>query len=443
MLTSLCRRPASALQAGTPPLEVFMTAARLVAIGVIYVGCAIAWFILGGSVVSRTGESDEKLAAEVARLWGGRHNQIAPSAWVEVPRTVVEDLPPTVVGAPFRRVEKTVVDRAPAPASMSRVEVTLDLDHRRKGLLWYDTYGVSFAAEYRFRNPHDVPRRVVVAFVFPSAEGLYDDFAFELNGAPTPPVTDLAQGLSAATELAPGQEAVLKVRYRSRGLGDWAYAFSGSGVAQVRDFQLVMKTDFHGIDFPAGTLSPTDRSALGDGWALTWRFASLVTGQKIGMDAPNRLNPGPLAARITFFAPVSLLFFITVMVILGAIRGQSLHPMHYFFVSAAFFAFHLLLAYLVDHVDIHAAFVASAAVSLFLVVSYLRVVAGNRFALAQAGAAQVVFLVLFSYAFFFEGYTGLTVTVGAIVTLYALMQLTARVRWEDVFQGGGAILRKA
>ena len=153
------------------------------------------------------------------------------------------------------------------------------------------------------------------------------------------------------------------------------------------------------------------------------------------MDTPNRLNPGPLAARITFFAPVSLLFFVTVMVILGAIRGPSLHPMHYFFVSAAFFAFHLLLAYLVDHVDINAAFAISAATSLVLVVSYLRLVAGGRFAVAHAGAAQLVFLVLFSYAFFFEGYTGLTVTVGAVVTLFVLMQATARVNWEEVLAG--------
>jgi hypothetical protein len=47
--------------------------------------------------------------------------------------------------------------------------------------------------------------------------------------------------------------------------------------------------------------------------------------------------------------------------------------------------------------------------------------------------AQLVFLVLFSYAFFFEGYTGLTVTVGAVVTLFALMQATARVDWTAVF----------
>ena len=45
------------------------------------------------------------------------------------------------------------------------------------------------------------------------------------------------------------------MRYRSRGLGDWTYAFTSSGVAQVRDFELAMKTDFDRIDFPAGTLS--------------------------------------------------------------------------------------------------------------------------------------------------------------------------------------------
>jgi inner membrane protein involved in colicin E2 resistance len=151
------------------------------------------------------------------------------------------------------------------------------------------------------------------------------------------------------------------------------------------------------------------------------------------MDLPNRLNPGPVASRITFFAPVSLLFFLTVMVMLGVVRGESLHPMNYFFLAAAFFAFHLLLAYLVDHVSIHAAFAIAAATSLGLVVSYLRVVTGMRRALLQAGAAQLVFLVLFSYAFFFEGYTGLTVTLGAVITLFALMQLTARVRWAEVF----------
>jgi inner membrane protein involved in colicin E2 resistance len=195
-----------------------------------------------------------------------------------------------------------------------------------------------------------------------------------------------------------------------------------------------MTTDFDDIDFPEGSLSPTAKSRLDGGWKLAWEFDNLVTGKQIGMDLPNRLNPGPLAARITFFAPVSLLFFITVLLILGILQRRNLHPMHYFFLSAAFFSFHLLLAYLVDHIDIHAAFVISSAVSLFLVVSYLRLVGGDRFAFRQAGLAQLVYLVLFNYAFFFEGYTGLTVTVGSVLTLFVLMRLTAKVDWNRVMR---------
>ena len=130
---------------------------------------------------------------------------------------------------------------------------------------------------------------------------------------------------------------------------------------------------------------------------------------------------------------MALLFFLTALVILGMVRGPSLHPMHWFFLSAAFFSFHLLLAYLVDHVNVHLAFGLAAVTSVFLVVSYLRLVAGARYALMRAGLAQVVFLVLFSYSFFLEGYTGLTLTIAAVVTLFVLMQSTARVDWPTVF----------
>jgi hypothetical protein len=419
-----------------------VTAPRLVAVGFIYSCTAIAWSVLGTSVVQRTGASDERLAQEVARLWGGRHEQPAPRAWLQRPREVQENVNDkdeagrTIV----RSVTKTVIEPVAVPLDSSRITVGLQLDQRRKGLLWYDTYAVAFGGQYRLHNPEDVPRTVVVELPFPSPQAIYDGFSFTVNGQEAPPISDLGRGASVRAVLPPGGEAAVAVTYRSRGLGEWMYAF-GPGVGQVRDFQLDMTTDFAAIDFPAGTLSPSSRTAQDGGWRLSWRFDSLVTGQKIGMDPPDRLNPGPLAARITFFAPVSLLFFMTVMVMLGMLRGRSLHPMNYFFLAAAFFSFHLLLAYLVDHVDLPVAFGAAALTSIFLVVSYLRLVGGMRFALLEAGLAQLVFLVLFSYAFFFEGYAGLNVTLGAVATLFVLMQLTGRVNWEEVLSRTDATRR--
>jgi hypothetical protein len=61
------------------------------------------------------------------------------------------------------------------------------------------------------------------------------------------------------------------------------------------------------------------------------------------------------------------------------------------------------------------------------------VVAGVRNRLWPGAVAQLIYLVAFSYAFFFEGLTGLTVTIGAVVTLFVLMHLTAKVKWADVF----------
>ncbi len=412
-----------------------MTPARLVAIGFIYCCAAIAWFTLGASVVERTGERDASLAQEVSQLWGGRHNQVAPDAWYSLPRLVTEEVQEkdekgrTVT----KQVTRESFDSVPLALVSSRIEVALELEQRKQGLLWYDTYGVAFSGEYRVRNVSSKPQLIHVHFSFPSTEGIYDGFRLSVDGVQAAPASDLAQGLNVSALVAGSAEAVAKVSYRSRGLGEWTYAFTKAGVGQVSDFHLAMTTNFAGIDFPAGTLSPTTRTPQGEGYRLAWDFESLVTGQKVGMDPPSRLNPGPLAARITFFAPVSLLFFFTVMVILGVLRRQSLHPMNYFFLSAAFFAFHLLLAYLVDHISVHAAFLLASATSVFLVVSYLRLVCGLRSALAEAGLAQLVYLVLFSYAFFFEGVTGLTVTLGAVVTLYVLMQATAHVDWTAAF----------
>jgi inner membrane protein involved in colicin E2 resistance len=117
--------------------------------------------------------------------------------------------------------------------------------------------------------------------------------------------------------------------------------------------------------------------------------------------------------------------------------------MNYFFLGAAYFSFHLLLSYLVDHISLHAAFVICSLVSIFLVISYMRLVVGARFALLEVGVSQFVSLVVFSYTFFFKGYTGLSVTIMSIVTLFVVMQYTGRLDWEKLFKDAGERLETA
>jgi inner membrane protein involved in colicin E2 resistance len=404
---------------------------RIAAISFIFVCTAIAWAILGGTIFSRTYSSDSRLEGRVAAIWGSQQVQTTPTAALRVGTVQTEQVWEN--GKPIRR-EVTGSSTVPLPLESSRVNVGLNLDYRQKGLLWYSTYGVDFAGQYTFRNSSGKDGPIEFQLKFPAAQAIYDDLTVLVDGQAVPIATG-SDGASATATVAAGKLVVLTFGYRSRGLRDWLYKF-GNEVSQVRDFTLNMKTNFRDIDFPQDTLSPTEKHVSGPGWELAWKYKNLLSGLQIGMTMPEKLQPGPLAGQISFFAPVSLFFFFFLMFILTTMRGIELHPMNYFFLATAFFAFHLLLAYLVDHISIHAAFVICSAVSIFLVISYLRLVVGMRFAAVEAGTAQFIYLVLFSYAFFFKGFTGLAITIGSIVTLFVVMQMTGRIKWAEKFAGG-------
>ena len=67
-------------------------------------------------------------------------------------------------------------------------------------------------------------------------------------------------------------------------------------------------------------------------------------------------------------------------------------------------------------------------------VLYLATALGREFPWKIAAAGQLFYLVLFSYSFFLEGMTGLTVTVGSVLTLAVLMKLTAKLDWSEIFR---------
>jgi hypothetical protein len=388
---------------------------RIAAITFILICTSIGWFILAGTIQSRTYQFDDKLRPGVAAIWGAPQEQRPPSAWIR---------------------PETQAAIIPLPIDSSRIQVDLRVDYRQKGLLWYSTYWVDFAGAYTFRNPTDAPQTITLQWKFPAEHAVYDGFVMEVGGRVLP-IQSTRQGASVSATVGAHESVALRVAYGSRGLESWRYCLADE-VTGTRDFTMSVKTNFRDIDFPLNTLSPTDKHQTTAGWDLDWRYRSLISGFQIGVTMPEKLQPGPLAGQISYFAPVSLLLFFFLMFIITTLRNIDLHPMNYFFLATAFFAFHLLLAYLVDLVSIHLAFFLCSAVSVFLVVSYLRLVVGPRFALVEAGGAQFVYLVLFSYAFFWRGFTGLAITTGCIVTLFIVMQLTARIRWSERFTPAAA-----
>lgn len=386
---------------------------HLFAIGVVFVGAALAWMILGGTLAQRTEDSDSHQRGRLSTQWGAPQVQSAPSvsAYLRLGRK------PLAVSVPIQK---------------SDVTVKLNLEQRRLGLLWYNLYDVTFGARYVVRNDTS-SSRIFVNFALPSSSATYADLTYRIGGRAIDPATAV-NGSPIEVPLAPGQSTTIDLSYRSRGTESWNYRFAaGDGVQSVRNFSLTMFTNFGAIDFPPQTLLPEKEQRSGDGWTLQWSYTSLVTANGIGMVAPYPMQPGPLAERVTFWAPVALLFYIFVMLMITTLQRVDLHPMNYFFLACSFFAFHLLFAYLVDRIPLEWAFVICSLVSMFLTISYLRLIAGLRFAALESGIAQLVYLVLFTYALFNEGWSGLTITIGAIITLFVAMQMTARIRWGERF----------
>jgi hypothetical protein len=382
---------------------------KIVAITFIYICTVIAWIGLSSYMDFRTHLQDGRFQEEVGSLWGTVQKQKAPIAYFLTP------------------------NREPLPLASSKVDVDVKLDHRKRGLLWYSTYTVKFHGFYQIHNSSRESRDAAVEFTFPGRASVYDSFRFSIQGKEVENIHTSSGGLSQFIQMNPGETKSIEIAYVSQGMDEWWYDF-GREVTQIRNFSLSMKTNFEKIDFPENSISPTSKKRVGDGWELQWKYSNLLSGVTIGMSTPHKLNPGPWVARVTRSAPVSLFLFFFMLFIFTTMKKIKMHPMNYFFLGASFFSFHLLLAYLVDHISIHVAFVLCSIVSIGLVVSYMKLVVGRRFAFTEVALIQFVYLVLFSYTFFFEQYTGLAVTILCILTLFIVMQITGRLDWEAIFR---------
>jgi hypothetical protein len=411
-----------------------MSVPRVIAIILIFVLFSTGWCLLSGSMFVRTEMLDDSLASEIGAQWG--------------PANVIQS-------GPYLKASSGSSSTVEA-VDGSDIDVTIEHANRYKGLLWFSMFTVDFDATYTV-DVGTLGSPSLFVFELPAGLNGYDRLDVQVNGRPA----DLAQGAilkgRISVTLDRSQKNTVKVSYRTHGRDNWYYvpaegqvdysrasSWKGSKptaapvkgkIGWLKDFDLKVTNNFENLDYPDGSCLPSKPATIANGKSTaTWTFDNALMSQAMGIVMPQRPNAGPIATRMSLFAPVSLLFFFVVLFSITVIKKIPLHPMHYLFISAGFFAFHILLSYLIDKISIHMAFGICSVVSMLLVVSYMRLVVGAKFALFNVGVAQLVYLLGFSYAFFFPGWTGLTIVIGAIVTLFVLMQLTAKIDWAEVFQ---------
>src|SRR5262249_42035322 len=149
---------------------------------VIWCGCTISWIILGSTLLARSGEFSGALTQEVHRLWGPPLEQRPPTAdYTQETRHKEVTTGFDAGGQPVRSVVETEEQvHTPLPLSHSQLWARLELQHRRKGLLWFPTYTLALRGHYTVENHSGADREVHFRFPIEEQNAGLDGFSVRL-----------------------------------------------------------------------------------------------------------------------------------------------------------------------------------------------------------------------------------------------------------------------
>ncbi|HJN50117.1 MAG: inner membrane CreD family protein [Pseudomonadales bacterium] len=430
---------------------------KLVEFGVIafiFFGFSVAWLVLGAVNDDRTYGQTGLLLKRVQNSYGGPLIITPPRIYYEV----IKERKGKVSG--FDTVSSYKVKETVDP-SATDVAIDLSLDRKKVGNLWFPVFVSTYRGRYEYEL-EAIPEeyRSDPLLLLPglnSSESIFRSIELKLNEKAVQPLSKLVSNtpIDVSQKITGDTKLIVDFYYETTGTEYLLYELSNQGSQSAEErreplvdgterkrltrldrFNLKLTTDFLKYDFPERTIPYTSIQKDEKATDFEWQFDKTVTGKNIGVIVPEEINPGEIAARISFFAPVSLLFFFVVLTIFGILGKSELHLMHYFLLAATFLSFHLIFSYSADHLSMYMAFGIASLISCLLTYSYVVRLREQRYAVITT-LLQLLYLVVFSWSFFYRtetglGITGLIVTIVSVLTLFALMQLTAKLDWKNL-----------
>jgi hypothetical protein len=218
----------------------------------------------------------------------------------------------------------------------------------------------------------------------------------------------------------------MTVRYTGRGLNHFIYGFEPG--TQIHDFTMQINViGTQEMDYPVSTMSPTSTEPQAEGTLLTWRLDRTLTQFNIGVLLPDKLNIARQIAVMSQRAPFFYLLFLGSICLLLLLTAQELHFIKIAIISAAYFLFYPLFAYLSVYLEVVPSFALSFGILGALIFNYARIV----YTLPLAAAillAYTFYLGVTSLAALLPTYTGLILVIEGVVILAILMQVFSRYR---------------
>ena len=396
---------------------------------------SIIFIILGFRAVERNENAKYRDSASVLTIWGGEIIQNPPVCYYLKKRIVKEKVKDSVTGD-VKEIDKVVYDKKYLKIIDNHIKANLKENLRKKGLLTYNGYDLSFTASYVITNPLLENKKVYFDFPIPERSGNLTDFTIKENAELYKKDQDVSDGINWSKELNPRDKITLEVKYKARGTSSFYYSI-GNKKTEHTSFNMDIITNFKDIDFPNNTMSPSEtipvESGLGNEYTISYKFNNLITTQDIGIIIPEKTNDGSIIGRILLFSPLALFFFLIVFLISERALRLELHTIHYLLILSGFGIFYILLLYLVDYAGFIASFAASLALSIVVLSAYVWLVKKVGYLVLYTLFACFMFQGFFSIGFYFTPHTGLIITIAVILTVIGIMLASSKIDWKGKF----------
>lgn len=375
----------------------------------IFIPLFLGWLLLAGRLEYRTYGAMSKQLNSVRQIWGGNLAQPMPSVR-------------------YKRFGSDVSSLSKGEIHSSNIAVTLKMDYRKKGLVYYTGYNAEFTGKYKIQNPET--ENIYLSFIFPyptrQGEGVLQNVKLLVNGKEDIEDTEYQPNLTLWTGvLGPTESLEITVQYDARGLDKFEYGFEPA--QQINNFN--MKIDVQGakeLDYAESTMPPTESSQETEaGKILSWKLDKALTQLNIGVILPDKLNVEKQLSIMMYRAPVFFVLFLVSLIAIIRLSGENLNFIPIVITSIAYFFFYPLFAYLVIYMGLTLSFIISFAAIGLLILNYIRILYGIKIGLSVV-TAYIFYLGITSLAALLPEYTGLILTIEAVVLMGIIMQVLSQ-----------------
>lgn len=388
------------------------------------VAFSIASILIGYRIDSRHTSTYSRSLKSVRQIWGGSIVQNSPSFYYSYKAKNVR------YAENGKKIEEIITKNEDLGFSDQKIELNLNKNVRKKGLLFFAGYNSDFTGRYLIKNEFSKQRVCYFYFPLPVGTGNISDIKVLVDGGEYEGDTNYADGISFGRKMNPGEVHDIVISYKAQGTGSYNYNLTDKKL-QIENLSFAIKTDYKNVDIPDGAMVPSEKVSDDSSSLLKWEASNLVTSQDIALNFKVEGNYGKIISKMFFYSPLTIFLFIGFMLIITTALQIRLHPMHFLFILTGFFIYYLLSSYMMSYLNIIGAVLFSLVVSSGIVLYYTYLIKKGSTLIKISAAGLLIFQWIFSGAFFFQAHTGFIITIASIISFIILMKMTSSVDWED------------